>query len=186
MSTSILSSLLSKPLVTIVNATTGAAVITGVKIKKVTPQYASFVPRHMREDGSTIVDTRIIHSTMVTLEVICPTITDVDAVIQLMNDRENLYNITSRGLVYNNMMMRAGQTKQTSEMLSSAPFTIVFDEQLLENVQPVICQQSGDSDNQDNGLQLVNNIGNNVSSLVSTVQTNFMTAANAITGFFGG
>lgn len=175
MAGSILSSLLSKPQFVITNSTTGAAVMTGVKVKKASIQLAAFIPRHMREDGSTITDTRVIRPTMLVVELIAPTIDDVEDVTTVMNDRQNLYGISSKGLVFANMMAMNIGVKQNSDMLSAAPFQMVFKELLQENVNPVICAQGGDSDSQDSGIQILNNITNGVGSLVTTV-----------TNFFGG
>jgi hypothetical protein len=140
----------------------------------------------MREDGATIADARIIHASVIEMDIYCPTIDDVESVIDLMNDRQNMYTVTAKGIVFENMMVMATQNKQTPEVLSAAPFVLVFKEQLLENVAPVICMQSGDSDTQDNGLQLLNNIGNNINNFVTTVRNNAVNAVNQITGFFGG
>jgi hypothetical protein len=183
---SILSNLAASPQVTIVNATTGATVATGVKIRSVKAVFDSTPERHMREDGATLTDARIIHGTVIQLDTFCPTIDDVEAVTSILNDRQNLYTITAKGLTFANMMAMAGQNKQTPDVLSASPFMWVFKEQLLENVAPVICSQAGDSDTQDNGLQLLNSIGNNVNNFVTTVRNSAVNAANQVSGFFGG
>ena len=186
MASSILSSLLSKPRFIIANAETGAAVMTGVKVKKIAIQMASFIPRHMREDGATIADTRVIRPTIIAAEIICPTIDDANDVIATMNDRENLYKITTKGLVFGNMMMQTSALKQTAEMLSAAPFQVIFKELLQENVNPVICAQGGDSDMQDSGIQLVKSISDGVGNLVTSVTNNFNSAINSLSNLFGG
>ncbi len=175
MAGSILSSLLSRPQFVVTNATTGLAVMTGAKVKKVSIQLSAFIPRHPREDGSTITDTRVVRPTMLVVELIAPTIDDVEDIKTVMADRQNLYGISSKGLVFANMMAMNIGIKQNSDMLSAAPFQVVFKELLQENVSPIICAQGGDSDSQDSGIQILNNIANGVGNLVTTV-----------TNFFGG
>jgi hypothetical protein len=140
----------------------------------------------MREDGATLTDERIIHGTVISVETYCPTLDDVQALLQIMSDRQNTYTIVAKGLTFANMMAMATQNKQTPEVLSAAPFTIAFMELLLENTAPVICSQAGDSDTQDNGLQLLSSIGNNVNNFLTTVRNNAASAASSISGFFGG
>jgi hypothetical protein len=183
---SILSSTSSTNQITITNATTGAIVASGVKIRSVKIHLNSQLQKHMREDGATLTDERVIHGTAISMDVFCPTLNDVNTVIQIMNDRQNLYTIVAKGLTFANMMAMATQNKQTPEVLSAAPFTIMFMEQLLENVAPVICSQAADSDTQDNGLQQLTSIGNNVNNFLTTVRNNAATAASSISGFFGG
>lgn len=170
----------------ITNATTGQPVATGVKIENAKIHLNSTLQKHMREDGATLTDERIIHGTVISIETYCPTLDDVNTLLQIMNDRQNLYTIVAKGLTFANMMAVATQNKQTPEVLSAAPFTIAFMEQLLENAAAVICAQAGDSDTQDNGLQLLSNIGNNVNNFLTTVRNNAANAASSISGFFGG
>lgn len=173
MPSSILSSLLSKSQFTVAKSETGEGVLSGIKVKRVRVQLAAYLPRHMREDGTTISDTRVIRPTVVMAEIICPTLDDAESVIKVMNDRESLYTIYSKGLVFANMMVQAAAIKQSAEMISAAPFQIIFKELLQENVNPVICSQGGDSDTQSAGIQILKSISNGVGKLVTTVTNKF-------------
>lgn len=186
MAGSILASLLSRSKFVVTNAATGDVVLSGLKIKRVDIQLISRVPRHMREDGTTISDTRIIEPSIVTARVICPTINDVEAVISVMNDRQNLYTIKSKGIVMNNMMVHATSTEQSAEMLSAAPFQITFRELLQETANPAACAQAADSDSQNQGIQIAPVSPSNVANLFTTVSNNINNAISKIAGSFGG
>ena len=155
-------------------------------MKSVEIQLASNVPCHRREDGTTISDVRIIEPSIVVAQIICPTIDDVESVLSVMNDRQNLYTIKSKGIVMNNMMAMQTSDKQNAEMLSAAPFQITFKELLQETSSPAVSAQAGDSDTQDQGIQIAAPSNNTVSSLFTTVSNNFANAVSNITGFFGG
>jgi hypothetical protein len=169
MSSSILSSLLSKSQFTVANADTGEQVITGVKIKRVVMRYLASIPRHMREDGTSIVDTRIIRPSIMAVDLICPTLDDVTQLTALVEDRQNLYTITSKGIVFNNMMAQSSINTQNSEMLSAAPYRVFFKELLRQGVDPVVCANAGDSDTVDGGFQIISSVSNTVSGLYSSV-----------------
>jgi hypothetical protein len=179
MSSSILASLLSKSQFTVANAATGAKTITGVKIKRVVMRYLATIPRHMREDGTCIVDTRIIRPSVMAVDVICPTLDDVTQLIALINDRENLYTITSKGIVFKNMMAQSSTNNQSPEMLSAAPYRVFFKELLQQGVDPVVCANAGDSDTVDGGFQIISAVSNTVNGLYNSV-------VNSSTGLFSG
>ena len=177
MANSILSSLFSK---TSFRAETmaGVQVIRGIKIKKVSARFTSSVPRHMREDGVSIVDTRIIKGAVITVEAICPSIDEVEQVIALAADRETLYRVTSKGVVFDNVMVQATSNMQSQEMLSSAPFQITFKQLLLQNVLPVAVSQAADSTTVDRGIQILNSARETAQNLAESVKSR-------ITGLFG-
>ncbi|AWD92417.1 hypothetical protein [Xanthomonas phage Carpasina] len=155
----------------------GLQLIRGIKIKKVSSRFTSSVPRHMREDGTSIVDTRIIKSAQLTVEAICPSIDEVEQVISLASDRESLLRVTSKGVVFENMMIQATSNMQSKEMLSGAPFQITFKQLLLQNVMPVSVSQAADSTTMDRGIQILNTARSNVQGLASSFKSR-------ISGFF--
>ncbi|USN16323.1 hypothetical protein PLUTO_00070 [Luteibacter phage vB_LflM-Pluto] len=175
----ILASLFSRPSLSIVNASTGETVARSLNVIRVSYRYTSVPLRHQLENGSSKVDARTILPSGIFIDAICPDLDTVSQVVDLMNDRSNLYTVTSKGLVLRNMMAQATQAKQNAEVLSAAPFRIVFKQILVENEQPVVCAQASDSSVIDRGIQLVSNAAENVSTLYNNV-------TNRISGLIGG
>lgn len=170
---SILAAILAKPQVTFTNSNTGLQVITGVKIKRVSIKLQSIIPRHVREDGTQIVDMRVLRAIMIMVEAFAPTIDDQSQMVALQNDRQNTYIIAAKGLTFNNMMAQGTGIKQSPEVLSAAPLQLIFKELLTQSEgQTENCQQPGDSSTTDLGIQLPTISTQTVTGLVSNVLGN--------------
>jgi hypothetical protein len=178
MAASILSSLLSKPALSIVSSQTGIDIATNLKVSRVRFRYRSRVMRHMREDGTSIVDQRVILATVVELDVFCVTQDDLAAVNSAMLDRTGVYKITSKGLIVQNMMSEENQIKQTPEVISANPVHIVFKQLLTQNgTNPASVEQSADSSLLDKGIQQLQTAAISVQTFTSNVSAQFATAA---------
>jgi hypothetical protein len=153
---SILSSIFSQALFTI----NGGANAASLKISKVHLKYTSSPMRHMKEDGSTIVDARIIRPVTISAEGFAPDLDTQTQINNIMLDRFAFYKIESKGLVFDNMMVDGQQVKQTPQVLSAAPIQISFKQVLTQNIVPVITAQSGDASMLDHGMAVVNDVGN--------------------------
>lgn len=157
MANSILSSLLSKPALSIVSSLSGLNIAQNLKVSRVRFRYRSRVMRHMREDGTCIVDARIVMSPIVEIEVFCATLDDLAMVNSAMLDRSGVYTITSRGLVLSNMMADEEQVKQTPDVISANPVRMSFKQVLTQNgSNPPSVEQAADSSLMDKGIQQVN------------------------------
>lgn len=181
MADSILSSLLSQPKSSF-SFMSGTPLLRGVKIKRIIGHFASTLPRHMLEDGSTVSDIRILQPLTLAVEVICPTIDDAEDVINFMNDRASLYRVTSKGLVFENLMAQSISVKQSAAMLTAAPFRIYLKQYLLENASPVTVAQAPDSNLIDRGVQLLNSTTQTVTGLFTSVTKSAANAINSLTG----
>lgn len=179
MAENILSSLLSVAAFSITNATTGAVVAPNLAVKKVGIRYSSKNMTHQLEDGSTIVDQRIIVPSGMVVEAYCPDIDTVDAINALLLDRSAMYTINSKGIIIQNTMADSDNFRQNAEMLSATPIRIRFKQQLIQGVAPVVCSQSADSSVLDRGIQLLSSSSQSVSGFFSTLTGN-------ISGTFGG
>src|SRR6185503_20744839 len=106
MAQTILSSLLSPSSLSIVSSNSDLSldIASSLKVARVGIRLCSYVMRHMREDGNTIVDARIIQPTKIEIDVFCQSIDDLAMVNSVMLDRNSTYTIKLRGLIFDNMM----------------------------------------------------------------------------------
>lgn len=177
MPNSILSSLLSKSSLSIVSSQTGLDIASNLKVARVRFRYRSTALRHMREDGTSIVDQRVILPAVVEIDVFCTTQDDLAMVNSALLDRTGVYTITSKGLVINNMMADEEQIKQTPDVISSNPVRLSFKQLLLQNgANPPQVEQAADSSLLKLGIQQVNSAAQSV----QTFATNF--ASNVAAG----
>jgi hypothetical protein len=182
MAASILSSLLSKPALSIVSSQTGIDIASSLKVVRVRFRYRSRTLRHMREDGTSIVDQRVILATVVELEVFCSTQNDLAAVNSAMLDRTGVYTITSKGLIVKNMMSEENQIKQTPEVISANPVRISFKQLLTQGgTNPASVEQAADSSLLDKGIQQLQTAAISAETFTSNVVANFTGAAAAAT-----
>ncbi len=91
------------------------------KVGQVEIGFKSRPMRHMREDGVSIVDARIIDSTIVDINVFCTTLDEIKMLNSILEDRQNTYTVSSRGLIFRNMTMFNKSIKQDAEMLTASP-----------------------------------------------------------------
>ncbi len=172
MANSILSSLFSQANFSLAKAT-GGAVATNLKVISVKTKFSSTVFGHMREDGVTLVDARVIKATRLTVECIVPDLDTLSQITQVAMDRVSLYTIKSKGLVFNNMRVDEDNISQIPKMLSASPLKIVFKEQLVQYVQPVIFAQSADSSLISQGIVALQSVTTTASNLYSSLTSAF-------------
>jgi hypothetical protein len=175
MPTSILSSLLSKASLSIVNSQTGIDAATNLSVSRVGFKFRARAMRHMREDGTSIVDARILLPTTVEIDVLAPTLDALSGLNSVMVDRTGVNTITSKGLVLTNMMAEDQMIRQTPEIISANPVRIVFKQVLTQNNSaPPAVEQAPDSSLLDKGIQsvgaAVQTVQGLANSVVSTVQ----------------
>ena len=144
MADSILSSLLSRAALSIVNDVSGKDVAGSINVKKVEVRYGAKPMRHMKEDGSSVVDTKVIEPVVVSLDVICGTIDQMNVVNDLLKDRTSTYTVTTKGLVINLMMADDFSVNQSPDMLSANPVRLTFKQLIRQSVisTPVVEQQA--------------------------------------------
>jgi len=169
MPNSILSSFFSESALTITNSTTGAVVMPTFKVKRVRISFRAQPMPHRREDGATIIDSRIILPTNLSIEGFCTDITSLDQVNKVLLDRQAFYSISSKGIQVASMMIDTDNSSQTSEMLSATPKRLTFRQVLVQNVTPVICQQSSDSSVVNKGIAALDTAKQSVVGLYNKI-----------------
>jgi hypothetical protein len=180
MADSILSSVLSKAALSIVAASdpNGANLAERLKVVSVTIKYRSRTMRHMKEDGNTVVDVRIIDPASVELDVIAPTFDELGVLRDFLLNRKNTCILTSKGLVVNEVICGAVDVKQSAEMLSASPAQIRF-KQLLRQGGPrdthKVVEQSSDSSVFNRGYQTVTKAAQTVQqAFIRSINTNII------------
>lgn len=169
MAASILSSILSPAKFTIYNQTSAVVVGSTLEVMKVMIKFSSEIQRHPLEDGSTKVDSRIIQPSKMIVDVICKDDDALSAVVTLLSDRTSLYQVTSRGLILQNLMVSSDYFHQAPEMISATPTRISFDQILIQNVNPIVFANSTNASVIDRGLAAVTSAGSTVSDLYTSV-----------------
>jgi hypothetical protein len=157
MANSILSSLFSKASFRISDSTTTIPrdVAKGLKIRRVTIRYSSAVQRHRREDGATFVDARTIQPTTILVDAIVPDLDTLSQVTTITQERNVVYTITTKGLIFQSMRIESQDLLQSGEMLSASPIQLQFKQMLVQGQQPVVFAQAADSSLIDRGMAVL-------------------------------
>lgn len=172
MADTILSSLLSSPSLTITSDVTSIDVAQSCGISKVSIKLRSKLFRHKREDGTSIVDARVLEPYMIEVDLFAPTLDSLALLNSAMLDRNGTYTVKSRGLVFRRAMMNQNDVKQTGDMLTAAPVRLTFKElmtQNLTNVGQTNVAQPADSTLIDKGIQLVGTAATSVTQLAQSI-----------------
>lgn len=173
MANTILSTILAKASMSILDQTNAQTVLSNVKVKKVVIQLTSEPMRHMLEDGSTIVDVRIFKPIHVTAEILAPDAGTIDAVNQIVTNRESRYQVTSRGVIVANLVVDSDAITQSAEAISATPIRLSFKQLLIEGVSPIVFAGAPNSSVIDRGIAIVNQAATNVSDLFTKVAKSF-------------
>jgi hypothetical protein len=174
MATNILSSALSKASFTLTNvtqSTDGSTVTTvsNLKVKAVTISLKAKIFRHKREDGVTIVDSKILLPIQVDVDAFVPDIDTLQQLNALLSDRSSIYKVSSKGLLIDHLMTESAQIRQSAEVISASPVRLSFKELMFKDATPTICAQSTDSSLTDRGIATLNSVSTTVSDLINEV-----------------
>jgi hypothetical protein len=166
MPNSIASSIFAQAALVIKNSTTpGKAIATNLKPIRVHIRFTSTPMRHMKEDGTTIVDARMIQPTNITIDAYCPDLSTADQVNSILVDRSSFYSVSSKGLFVDQLMVDGEQIKQSPDATSATPTKITFKQVLTKNTQPIVFAQSTDATMIDRGMTLLNGAAGSATSL---------------------
>jgi hypothetical protein len=168
--TNILASLFSQVIFSLVDSYK-VPLSVRLNVSKVSIRMESKLQRHVLENGSSVVDSRIIIPAVLSVDVFVSTLDDLNIVNNLLLDRTNLYTITTKGLVFGSMMLESEKISQVPENLSSSPVQLSFKEVLVENTTPVIFKQSSDSSMIQQGMASLNTAEQNVTGLISAIKS---------------
>ena len=173
MANNIVTSFFSSSSLKINKKSTGEDVAGTLKVMRVSVKLTASALRHMKENGSTVVDSRIIEPAMVAIEVFCQNLDSYRIVDAILMDRTSLYKITSKGLVFDNMMCETERVTQSPDALSAMPVSIVFKQALSKNTNPVIFSQSADASAVSRGMNLLSSAANSVGELYNSIASKF-------------
>jgi hypothetical protein len=174
----ILSSLLSKASLSIVSQQTNVDIATDLKVSRVGIRLSSRVMRHMREDGTSIVDARIVQPTRVEIDVFCQSMDDLVLVNSVLLDRASVYTVKSKGLIFTSMMMEGEAIRQTPAVISASPVRITM--KRLLNPSGATQQsmaQPADASLVDLGLQDISALVSGAQNIAQNVIANVETSA---------
>lgn len=172
MANSILSSFFSKPQFTLKNADYALTNLAASwKVMSVSMRFHSVPMRQMMEDGSTLVDSRIIRAAEVEVIMMCPDADTLSGVQDIVSDRSQRYSIVSRGVYLHSVMLDHSAIQHVPEVLSAAPIQLVFKQLLVQGENPVIVSQAADSNVIDLGLAALKSAANSASDLYSKVSS---------------
>ncbi len=177
-----LSSLISKSAFTIIDQQNNNVITAKLSIKKVSIKYASKVMRHAMENGKSLVDARIIQPKEVEIEVICPNVSVLNQVNEMVGNNKTLYTITSKGIVTTNLIAEGQQIRLDSSMLSATPIKIRFKEVLVNLTQEKPKQQAADSSLVGKGISMLKEQKQNVTDLLQKVKSNVINSVGGIGG----
>ena len=169
MAANLITKLLGSNELRIQNLTTGSTVISNLKARVVSIKFVSEPMVHQKEDGTTLIDTRVITPARVMIDGIAPSINDVSAINEVLLDRESLYQISSRGIIIANLMSDSENFRQSKDNISSTPTRISFQQVLIERVSPVVYANQSDSSLIDRGLAIIDNAEENVIDVYNKV-----------------
>jgi len=185
MANTILSSALSAPSLTVTSDATAINIAQACGVSKVVIKLRSKIFRHKREDGTTVVDARVVEPMVTEIDVFAPTLDSLAMLNSALLDRTSTYTIKSRGLVLRNMMMNEAAIKQTADMLSASPVRLAFKELFTQNKSSTGQQtvaQPADSTLIDKGLQTISSAVQSVGGLAASIAA---TAASVIVPVVG-
>jgi hypothetical protein len=157
MADSILSSVLSKQSFSLKSDKTGQDAAENLKVIAVNFHYRARPMRHMREDGTSIVDSKVVDPALVEIDAICPTLDSINKINTALMDRTSTYTVTSKGIQLRDVSNEHFELRQTPDMLSASPIRITLKQLLRQGgvASGVVVEQPADSSMFSRGIQSV-------------------------------
>jgi hypothetical protein len=184
MANSLLSGTFAKASFQILDVSSFTIVQTNLKVVKVSVKWASTVMRHMREDGVSTVDSRVLRPAIVMVQVICPDANALDAANALLASRSTVFRVITKGIVIPNLMVDEEQLQQMPDQLSSTPMTIRFKQIQIQGIAPIIFKHPTDASIINRGLTLLGDAEQKVSDLYGKVTSSIDSISSRIGGLF--
>lgn len=144
-----------------------------LKTVRVTIQLSAAAMRHMREDGATIVDSKVIQPTSLDIEGYCQDINSLGQVNAILLDRTAVYSITSKGLTFDNMMCDTQQIYQSPDVMSAIPIRMRFRQIPSKSVSPIVVAQSADASIVSRGMNLLSSATKSVNDIYTSIASKF-------------
>lgn len=133
----------------------GAVSTIGWAIVNVRIKLSSKLFRNQREDGSYIVDGRVLLPTQITVSVIAQSKSAMDTINSILKDRTTIYTINTRGLIFTSMVLQNENINQSADNTSSQPVQLVFRQILSQEEVLPQTRQVGDSSVIDRGIAYI-------------------------------
>ncbi len=153
------------------NFVSGSISLDGIHIQQVSIRLSSNIFDNKREDGTSIVDARVLMPTTIEVQVICSTLDAVEKINSILLDINSIYTITTRGLTFQNLQLKSTNIIQSPDILSAAPIKLSFQQRILQNNNNPTCAQTGDSTLIDNGITLLKSAATSVQTFTSNLIT---------------
>jgi hypothetical protein len=122
-----------------------------------------------KENGTSIIDARVLLPTTIEVQVICSTLDAVEKINNILLDINSIYSISSKGLIFQNMQLNNDTILQSPDVLSAAPLKLNFQQRILQNNNNPTCVQTGDSTLVDNGINLLKTTASNVETFTTNL-----------------
>lgn len=126
-------------------SSTGASVLDGVKIVRVNSRLSGKLLKNMGEDGSEIIDTKIILPLNITVTAYADSNDAVAKINNLLQDINGRYDLYSRGLYFKGLTLANQQISQSPDYLSATPVNIVFKGIIRQGDGSIVTAQAGDA-----------------------------------------
>lgn len=165
----------------IVDFLSGPVNLSGLKVLDVRIKFEGKVFKNQREDGSFIVDGKMLMPTTIDVSVLIQTVDAAEQVNRILKDRKSLYTIYSRGLIINNLLCVNNQVSMNPEILSSSPFRLSFKEVPLQQEDQPETRQDADSTTIDKGIAYLKEVGTDA---VEFAQNTYDKVKSSISGIF--
>lgn len=169
---SILASVFGKSTTTFLQTINGESisVLSNMKVESSRITLKSTVFSHKLENGQSFIDSKAMMPIIIEMTVICPTVDVVDELNNILLNRSARYQVTSRGLIFQNMLPKSETLDFSGEILSATPVRIVWQQLLVQGENPVLFLNQADSRIVQKGTQLLKQAETTVSGLAGQVK----------------
>lgn len=197
MASSILSALLSKPIVRFVNEENGLPVWTDAKtvdVERQSDSDNSDVPMSSQQVSGTAVTTELLASDISTGKILRPNhmrvhiLTDnlslIENIFSLFEDTTVTLSITSKSIISTNMAIMSVEVDQSSEVLSAVRVSINFERSRVSKVVPFDPSQSSDQNSFGLSLQSPPTVSSNLGTIQNQIGSIVNTTGSAVTSLY--
>lgn len=170
---SILASVFGKTTTSFLQTINGesTSVLSNLKVESSRITLKANVFSHKLENGQSFIDAKVMMPTIIEMTVICPTVDVVDELNNILLNRSARYQVTSRGLIFQNMLPKGETLDLSGEILSATPVRLVWQQLLVQGENPVLFANQADSRIVQKGTQLLKQAESTVSDLASQAKT---------------
>lgn len=125
---------------------------------------------HKLENGSSFIDSKVMSPIVIEMSVICPTVDSVDELNSILMNRTARYQVTSRGLIFNEMLPKGEMIDMSGEMLSATPIKLTWVQLLVQGESPVLFANQAESRVVQKGTQLLEKAKSTASDLSDQIK----------------